>query len=185
VRYSPCAVRVVRAELQATASEVGKVSRRHSSRAFSRRSRSTSVLERLSAPSSSRARLLRRAIRRRQTWPSWAGPFDNSEVGATWDFVAPATTTRFQPRLPERHSVARYRRQYRDLVHERIADRFNRGTWKHTHHLDRPGRECGLMRLMRLARTISATKRRSGAGCNSSASTCRLLDPQDFSIAGA
>jgi hypothetical protein len=90
--------------------------------------------------------------------------------------------TRFQPRLPERHSVARYRRQYRDLVHERIADRFNRGTWKHTHHLDRPGRECGLMRL---ARTISATKRRSGAGCNSSASTCRLLDPQDFSIAGA
>src|SRR6202022_307626 len=57
VRYSPCAVRVVRAELQATASEAGKVSRRPSSRAFSRRSRSTSVLERLSAPSSSRAGL--------------------------------------------------------------------------------------------------------------------------------
>src|ERR1700738_2105027 len=38
VRYSPCAVRVVRAELQATASEAGKVSRRPSSRAFSRRS---------------------------------------------------------------------------------------------------------------------------------------------------
>src|SRR6202022_3449847 len=93
VRYSPCAVRVVRAELQATASEVGRVSRRPSSRAFSRRARSPAVLERLGPPSSSRARLLRRAVRRRQTWPSWAGPFDNSEVGGTWVFVAPATTT--------------------------------------------------------------------------------------------
>ena len=35
-----------------------------------------------------------------------------------------------------------------------------------------------------LVRTISAIRRRSGAGYNSGAPTCRLLDPQDFSIAG-